>query len=191
MQQIKDLREQTGAGISDVKRALEESGGDEVRALEIIQRKLGSAAVKKAGRETGSGIVDTYVHSNGRIGAMVEILCETDFVARTPEFKAFAHEVSMHIAAMQPVYTSLDAVPKDIWEKERTRFSEEAADMDKPADIKNNIIDGKLTAYFGAVSLLEQSFIKEQDKTVAQVVNEAVGKFGENIKIGQFARFEI
>ncbi|QQG45367.1 MAG: translation elongation factor Ts [Candidatus Sungiibacteriota bacterium] len=144
--QIKELREKTGAGFSDVKKALEESGGDANEALKWLERKLGSIADKKAGRETRSGLVDAYVHSNGRIGVLVEVFCETDFVARNPQFRAFAHDLAMHIAAMRP--------------------------------------DDQET-------LLAQSFVKDQDKTVGEVLNEAIGKFGENIKIGRFVHFEL
>lgn len=145
-QQIKELREKTGAGISDIKKALEESGGDLANALKIIGRKLGSAAEKKAGRETRAGLVDAYIHSNGRIGAIVEVFCETDFVARNPQFRELAHDIVMHIAAMDPE---------------------------------------------GADTLLAQPFIKNEGKTVSEIVSEAVGRFGENIKIGRFVRLEV
>lgn len=190
-QQIKELREKTGAGISDVKKALEDSGGDMERAFAAIERKLGSAAVNKAARETRAGIIEAYVHSNGQIGVLVELLCETDFVARNSAFKALAHDIALHIAAMRPIYISLETVPKDIWQSERERLSEEVAKLSKPAHITEEIIDGKLKAYFGALALLEQLFVKEQDKTVRQVVSEAMGRFGENIKIGRFSRLEL
>lgn len=188
---IKELREKTGAGMSDVRRALEEHGGDRERALQAIQRKLGSAGAKKASRETNAGLVESYIHSNGRVGAMVELLCETDFVARNPVFKELAHDLAMHITAMSPLYLSLDAVPKEMWQTEQDRFQEEVRAMGKPERIAKEIIDGKLKAYFGSVSLLEQPFIKDQNKTIGVMVNEAIGKFGENIKIGRFSRFEV
>jgi len=156
--QIKELREKTGAGISDVKKALEESGGDMDKAEKWIERKLGNAAVKKAGRETRAGLVDAYIHSNGRIGALVEIFCETDFVARNPAFKEFVHDIAMHIAAMHLLSSSPDAAEGD------------------EVDFQ---------------TLLEQPFVKDQSKTVEQVLNEAIGRFGENIKIGKFVRFEL
>lgn len=145
-EQIKEFREKTGAGISDIKRALEESGGDPGKALKIIEQKWGSVAGKKAARETRAGLVDAYVHSNGRIGSMVEVFCETDFVARNPQFKELAHDLAMHITAINP--TDLDM-------------------------------------------LVSQPFIKNESKTVGEFINEAVGRFGENIKIGRFVRFEI
>ena len=145
-QQIKDLREKTGAGISDIKKALEESGGDTAKAQAIIEERLGSSAGKRAGRQTLAGTVDAYIHSNTRIGALVELHCETDFVSRNPSFKALAHDIAMHIAAMEP------------------------------ADI---------------AALSAQPFVRDPGKTVADLVNEAIGRFGENIKIGKFIRYEI
>jgi len=144
--QIKELREKTGAGVSDIKKALEESGGDAARAEVLIEKRLGSLAGKRAGRETGAGVVEAYIHSNARIGVLVELFCETDFVARNPMFKALAHEIAMHIAAMSPSDTAV---------------------------------------------LAGQAFIKDEGKTVGEVVDEATGRFGENIKIGNFARFEL
>lgn len=190
-QQIKELRGSTGAGISDVKKALEESGGDMQKAFSWLERKLGSAAVKKAGRATGAGLVDAYIHSNSRVGVLVEVFCETDFVARNPAFKEFAHDMALHIAAMSPAYLSLEEIPQELWHAEKSRFAEEAKKLDKPSHIVEEIIDGKLKSHFGAMSLLTQSFVKDQDKLVGEVVNEAIGRFGENIKIGKFVRFEL
>lgn len=190
-QQVKELREKTGAGISDVKKALEESGGDMAKAFAIIERKLGSAAVKKASRETRSGIIDAYVHINARIGVLVELFCETDFVARNPAFKELAHNIAMHIAAMNPVYVSIESVPEEILSAEKKNFEEEVRLIGKPTNIQNEIIDGKLKTHFGSLSLLSQPFVKDQDKTVGDFLNEAIGRFGENIKVGKFVRFEI
>lgn len=189
-QQIKELREKTGAGISDVKKALEESGGDMDNAFKRIEHRLGGIAEKKSGRETGAGLVEAYIHSNNRIGAMLELFCETDFVARNPAFRGLAHDLAMHIAAMRPAYLSFEAVPQDLWQAEKNRFEEETGGLDKPSHILEEIVAGKLKAHFGPLSLLEQPFVKDQDKTVAEVINEAIGKFGENIKIGRFVRFE-
>ena len=188
---IKKLREKTGAGIADVKKSLEESGGDAVKAELWLERKLGSAAIKKASRETKAGVIETYLHSNGRIGSMVELFCETDFVARNPDFKKLAHDLAMHIAATSPLYMSLDSVPARAWDAEKIRFEEEVAKMDKPENIKNDIVSGKLKTYFGGLSLLSQPFVKDEDRAVGDIVNEAIGRFGENIKVGMFARFEI
>lgn len=190
-QQIKDLREKTGAGISDVKKALEEGGGDANRAYAWLERKLGSSAVKKVGREIKAGLVEAYVHSNGRIGSLVEVGCETDFVARNPEFKMLAHDLAMHVAAMSPLYLSFDSVPSDVREAEKRRLEEEVKKMGKPPAIVEQIVDGKLKTYFGALSFLGQPFVKDQNKKVGDVINEAIGKFGENIRVGRFVRFEI
>ncbi len=190
-QSIKDLREKTGAGISDIKKALEESGGDMTKALSIIERRLGGIALKKAGRETHAGIVDAYVHSNGRIGSMVEIFCETDFVARNPQFREFAHDIAMHVAAMSPAHLSLDTIPQEMWQAEKSRIEGEVRDMKKPESVLQEIVDGKLKAHFGPMVLLSQTFVKDQDKTVGDFINEAIGKFGENIKVGKFVRFEL
>ena len=190
-QQIKELREKTGAGVADVKKALEEVNGDAARALELIQRKFGNIAEKKSGRETGAGVVDAYIHSNGKIGVLVELFCETDFVSRNAHFKTLAHDLALHIAAMRPLYASLDAVPQEIWQIEKRRYEEEARTLGKPSHIVQEIVDGKLKSYFGAMTLSEQPFVKDQDRTVGQVLRDAVGQFGENIKIGKFIRFEI
>lgn len=190
-QSIKELREKTGAGVSDVKRALEEHGGDMAHALAALERKLGADAIKRAGRATQAGLVETYIHSNGKIGAMVEVLCETDFVARTPQFKELAHSIAMHIAAMAPLYLSLDTVPQEIWTREKERIREEADKLNKPSVIFEEIVDGKLKSQFSALSLLTQPFVKDQDKTVIDIVREASGRFGENIKVGRFARFSV
>ncbi len=190
-QQIKELRERTGAGVSDVKKALEEAGGDMEKAEAVIERKFGASALKRAGRVLGAGVVEAYIHSNGRIGSLVELLCETDFVGRNPEFRALAHDIALHVAAMRPMYASRDAVPADVRDLQKSRFAEEVASLEKPAHIKEEIIDGKLNAYFGALSLLDQPFVKDQDKAVNDMVSEAAGRFGENIKVGRFVRFEV
>ena len=190
-QQIKELRDKTGAGISDIKQALEASKGDVTRATEIIERKLGVAGTLRAGRVTSAGIIESYIHSNSRMGVLVELLCETDFVARNPLFKEFAHDLALHVAAMRPLYLSLDSIPPDAWAREKDRFAEEAGALKKPQHIIDQIVDGKLKAHFGAETLLEQPFVKDQDKSVGDVINETIGKFGENIRVGRFARLEI
>lgn len=189
--QIKELRKKTNASISDIKRALEEGRGDMARALVIIEHKFGSTAVEKAGRETGAGIVDFYIHSNGRIGVLIELLCETDFVARSPIFKELAHNLAMHAAAMKPLYISLEDIPQDLWTVEKSKFTEEARALEKSSHTIEEVVDGKLRSHFAPVSFMLQPFIKNPDKTVREIINEAVGKFGENIKIGKFSRFEI
>lgn len=188
---IKELREKTGAGISDIKKALEEARGNTAEAIEIIERKMGSSAGKRAGRETTAGMVESYVHSNNRLGVLVELFSETDFVARNPGFKELAHDIALHIAAMKPIYLSLDSVPREQWQAQKERFAQEVQTLNKTPDITAQIIDGKMKAYFGAHCLLEQSFVKDQDKTVREILNESIGRFGENIIIGRFVRLEM
>ena len=188
---IKGLREKTGAGVSDVKKALEEAKGDTAKALEIIERKFGSSAGKRARGDALAGIIESYVHTNDRLGVMLELFSETDFVARNPGFKQLAHDIALHIAAMRPMYLSLDAVPREQWDAQKALFSEEANALHKPTNIVEQIIDGKLKAYFGAFSLLDQPFVKDQDKTVRDILNESIGRFGENIKVGRFVRLEM
>lgn len=190
-QQIKKLRQETGAGIADVREALEKNGGNVEKARQWLEKKLGASALKKANRSTTAGIIDSYIHSNGRIGAMVEVMCETDFVARNPQFKEFVHNIAMHIAAMAPVYISLDTVPEDVLSVERKRLEKEVETLDKPVDIKRQIVEGKLKSQLAEITLLEQPFVKDQDKSVGELINESIGKFGENIKIARFVRFEI
>lgn len=190
-QLIKELREKTGGGISDIKKALEEAKGDTGKAIEIIERKLGSSAGKRAGRETTAGMVESYIHSNNRLGVLVELFSETDFVARNPGFKELAHDIALHIAAMRPMYLSLDSVPREQWVVQKQHFTEEAQTFNKTPDIIAQIIDGKMNAYFSPYCLLEQPFVKDQDKTVREVLNESIGRFGENINIGRFVRLEM
>lgn len=188
---IKELREKTGAGISDIKHALEEGGGDTKKAEEIINRSLGGVAEKKSERTTKAGIIDAYIHSNARIGSLVELWCETDFVARNPGFRELTHGLAMHVAAMNPTYSSLDTIPPDVWDKQKTYYEREVKELKKPDEISIQIIEGKLKSYFSALSLYDQPYVKDQNKTVGDVIKEAVGRFGENIKVGQFVRFEI
>lgn len=190
-QQVKELREKTGAGIFDVKAALEKSGGDMVQALKLIEERLGVIAGKKSGRTTNAGIIGIYLHSNGRIGGMLELMCETDFVARNAQFKELAHDLAMQIVALCPAYATPDNIPEDSRMTERRRLEEEVSQVNKPPHIKTEIVEGKLRAYFAPVVLTEQPFVKDQNKTVGEVLGEAVGKFGENIRLGRFARFEI
>lgn len=190
-QQIKELREKTGAGVADVKKALEANSGDMEKAFRWIEQRLGGLAEKRAGRDTAAGLIESYIHSNRKVGAMLELFCETDFVSRSPDFKELAHDLSMQIAAMRPVYLSLETVPKELWETEKSRLIEEVKKLGKPGHMTEEIVGGKLKAYFAPLSLMEQPFVKDQDKTVGAIVKEAAGKFGENIKIGRFVRFEV
>jgi len=188
---IKNLRAKTGASISDVKAALEKGGGDIDRAFQILERSLGERGGSKVTRLTHEGIVDCYLHSDKKIGVLVELLCETDFVARTEEFRALAHDIALHIAACNPLYVGREDVPAEIVEAERRFAEEEASRLVKPKEIIEQIISGKLEKHFGEISLLTQPFVKNQDKTIGDIITEAAGKFGENIKVGRFVRFSI
>ena len=189
--EIKLVRDRTGAGIADVKRALEEAGGDIERASAILERRIGGQAAKKAGRETRVGILDAYVHANARVASLVEVWCETDFVARNELFKAFAHDIALQIAAMNPQYLSLDSIPREAWEAEKMQLEKEAEELNKPTEIKKEIVEEKLISFFEDHTLLTQRFVKNGEKTIGALVQEMVGRFGENIQIGKFVRFSI
>lgn len=185
--QVKELREQTGAGMMDAKAALAESAGDTQKAIELLRKKGQLKAGKKAARATKSGIIDAYIHGEGRIGVIVEVNCETDFVARNQDFKNFAHDVALHIAASNPLYVSRDQVPGELVEKEKEIYKEEA--KGKSAEIAEKMVSGKLEKYYKEVCLLEQPFVKDPDKTIQELVNEKIAVIGENIQIRRFARY--
>lgn len=186
---ISQLREMTGAGVLDAKKALDEAGGDVNQAAELLRKKGAAKAVKKASRETKEGLVHAYIHGNGKIGAMVEVLCETDFVARNEAFKELCHELALQVSATDPEFVRREEVPAERVEKERAVFQEEAAG--KPADVMEKIVEGKLNKFYGQICLLEQEYIKDDSKTVQDVVNEAIAKIGENIQVGRIARLSI
>jgi elongation factor Ts len=185
---IKKLREQTGAGMMKAKEALEASQGDYDKAVQWLREKGEASAAKKADREARAGVIEGYVHS-GRIGVLVEINCETDFVARTPDFKEFARDVAMHIAAANPEYLKPEDVPADVVEKERAIYRKEVEG--KPAEIIEKIVDGKLAKYYEQVCLLNQPFVKDPDVTVGKLTTNLVGKLGENIVIRRYTRMEL
>lgn len=191
IEQIKSLRDKTGVSVGECKKALEETNGDMEKALKVLERRLGNLAGKRTGRETRAGVIDSYIHSNGRIGVLVELLSETDFVSRNQLFRELAHDISMHVAAVAPLYLSPDAIPEEVMAAQRKIFAEEVASLKKPQNISEQIIGGKLKSHFDALTLLTQSYVKDSDKTVAEAIDEAIGKFGENIRIGRFVRFEL
>lgn len=188
---VKELREKTGAGMLDCKKALEEAGGDMEKAIEILREKGLSAAAKKAGRIATEGLVDSYIHAGGRIGVLVEVNCETDFVAKNEEFKAFVKDIAMQIAASSPLYVRREDVPQEELDKEREVLRAQALNEGKPEHIVDKIVEGRLNKYFEEVCLLEQQFIKDPDKTVSELLNEKIAKIGENISIRRFVRFEL
>lgn len=191
LDQIKALREKTGAGMVDVKKALEETGGNEEKAIKILRSKGHSKALKKAGRVAKEGIVTSYIHSNNKIGVMVQLLCETDFVARNSEFQQLARDIAMHIAAMNPSFIKPEEVSKELIEKEKEIWKEQLKNEKKPAPIWDKILEGKEKKFREEVSLLAQPFVKNPDITVEDLIAEKVGKIGENIQVGKFVRFEL
>ncbi len=187
---VKDLREKTGAGMMECKKALVESGGDLEKAIDKLRQKGLATAAKKAGRTASEGIVGSYVHMN-RIGVMVEINCETDFVARTDDFKELVKDVAMHIAAANPLYLSREDIPKDVIEREKDIYRAQVEN--KPPQVIEKIVDGKLEKFYSETCLLDQPFVKdpEQKKRVQDIITEAVAKLGENIIVRRFVRYQL
>lgn len=188
---IADLRAKTGIGMMECKKALVEAEGNEEKAIEILRKKGGAKAAKKAERETNNGIVEAYIHGNGKIGVLVEVLAETDFVAKNDEFREFAHDVALHIAAMAPKYISKDEVPADEVAKEKEILLEEVKASGKPAEIAEKIVEGRLNKYFEEYCLLYQPFVKDPSKTIEDLLNEKISKIGEKIVIARMSRFQI
>ncbi len=186
---LKEIREQTGAGMMDIKQALEEASGDKEKAIEILRKKGALKAGKKADRAANEGIVEAYIHPGGKIGVLVEINCETDFVARTEDFKTLARELALHIAGSNPLFVSREQVPAEVVEKEKEIYKQQPELSKKPAEIVEKILEGKLEKYFEEVCLLEQPFVKNPDLKIKDLLSEAVGKMGENVVIKRFARF--
>jgi elongation factor Ts len=190
IEDIKKLRDMTGAGMMDAKKALVEAGGDIEKAIEGLRKAGQATAAKRSDRVAGAGMIESYVHSD-RIGVLVEVNCETDFVARTDDFKTFARDVAMHIAASNPEYLNPEAVPENIVAKEREIYAAEVEEQKKPAEIIAKIVDGKLAKYFETVCLTKQAFIKDPDKSIEQLTTELIAKTGENIVIRRFSRLEL
>lgn len=190
LDEIKKLKELTGVGLSDAKAALVESDGDFDKALEAMRKKGLTKAEKRGEREALEGIVDSYVHS-GRIGVLVEVNCETDFVARTDDFKSLVHDIALHVSATAPEYISIDDVPADVREAKNAEFTEKVVAEGKPAEIASKIVEGQLAKYFAEKTLMEQPFIKNPDQTVGQLVKEHISKLGENIVVRQIRRIEL
>ena len=175
----------------DCKSALVEGGGDFEKSKEILRKKGLASAAKKAGRATSEGIVGTYIHPGAKIGVLVEVNCETDFVAKTPDFQTLVKEIAMHIAASNPLYVTKEEVPGNVLDKEREIYKAQAAAAGKPANVQEKIAEGKLKQFYSEVCLLEQPFIRENDKTVGQLIQEKIALIKENIVVRRFARFEV
>jgi len=187
---VKQLRERTGSGMMDCKKALAEANGDVEKAIEILREKGLAAAAKKAGRIAAEGIVDAYIHGNGRIGVLVEVNIETDFAAANEEFKQFVKEIAMQIAAAKPEYVRREEVPAEVIEKEMNILRVQAKNEGKPDNIIEKMVEGRMEKFYKEVCLLEQPWIKDPDKTIKQLLAEKIATIGENINIRRFARFE-
>jgi elongation factor Ts len=190
---VKELREKTGAGMMDCKKALEESGGDVEAATKALRTKGLADAAKRSGRAANEGAIDSYIHAGGRVGVLVEVNCETDFVARTDQFKAFVHDVALHIAALKPRYVSVDEVPAEYVANERSIYEAQAADI--PEHARERAVEGKLAKHLSSICLLDQEFVRDQGekkpRTIEQLRVEAAGQLGENVTIRRFSLFEL
>jgi len=188
---VKQLRDKTNAGMMECKEALQASGGDFDKALDYLRKKGLSAATKRSSKAAKEGTVASYIHMQGRIGVLVEVNCETDFVARTDDFQAMARDIAMHIAAANPTYLKPDDIPEGVMEKEKGIYREQAQAEGKPEKIWDRIIEGKLKKYYEEVCLLKQKFVKDMDITVETLVSNMISKTGENIVVRRFARFQL
>jgi len=188
---IRELRNKTGAGVMDCKQALLEAGGDIQKAQDILREKGSVVAIKRSARETQEGLVSSYVHSGSKLGVLLEINCETDFVAKTSEFSQLAKELAMQIAAMDPLWIKPEDVPKGVIEKEKEIYKKQAQELGKPEKVIEKIAQGRLEKYFTQVCLLEQPYIKDPKLKVKNLITETITKLGENIKVGRFTRFKV
>lgn len=189
--QVKELRDKTGAGMMDSKKALVETDGNIDKAVELLREKGLAKAEKKAGRTATEGIVESYIHMGGKIGVLLEVNSETDFVAKTDEFKAFVHDVAMHIAASNPLYVTREEVDQTLIEKERKILTQQVINEGKPEKMIDKIVDGKIDKYYKEIVLMEQPFVKDPDKSIELLLKEQIATIGENLQIRRFARFEL
>ncbi len=190
-QMVKDLRDKTSAGMMDCKKALTETNGDMEKAVDLLRQKGLAVAAKRAGRATSEGVIETYIHAGGKLGVMVELNCETDFVAKTDTFKEFARDLAMHIAATNPVAVTREEVPVDIISREKEIYIQQALDSGKPQNIVEKMVTGKIEKFLSEICLLEQKFVKDPDHSIQELLTDMVGKIGENITIKRFARFQV
>jgi len=188
---VKDLRDKTSAGMMDCKKALEACGGDCEKAVAWLREKGLSKAAKKAGRATSEGVIGSYIHSNGKIAVLVEIKCETDFVARSDKFQDFARNVAMQVAATNPLCVSPEGIPADVLEKEKAIFMAQTKAEGKPDNIAEKIVEGRIKKYYKEVCLMEQAFIKDDKLTIQTLLNDLVATLGENIQVGRFVRMQL
>jgi len=188
---VKELRERTAAGILECRKALEASDGDMDKAVEYLRERGLAQAIKRMDREASDGLVHAYIHAGGRVGVLVEVNCETDFVARTDEFQGLVNDIALQIAAMSPLYVSRDQIPPEVIETEQRLYRAQALEEGKPENIVDRIVEGRMEKYYQQVCLLEQEFIREEDKTIEELVKTQITKTGENIVIRRFARFQL
>ncbi|MEO0107930.1 MAG: translation elongation factor Ts [candidate division WOR-3 bacterium] len=191
MEQIRELRERTGSGVLDCKKALEATGGDIGKAIEYLRKKGIAQAEKKLERKMAAGVVDAYIHPGERLGVLVQVECETDFVARNQEFRQFVHDIAMQIAAYDPMAVARDDLPAEVVTREREIYESQLGDTKKPQAVIEKIVAGKLEKFYSEACLLEQPFVKNPDKRVGDYVKEQIAKFGENIRIARFARYKL
>ena len=191
IEKIKQLREETAAGMMDVKRALEETDGDVDGARKVLRERGQAIAAKKSSREATEGLIDAYIHFNGRVGVLVEVNCETDFVARTPEFKEFARNVALHVASMRPIVVAPEDIPAETREEERQVVDKQVAEMGKSENIQAQIVEGRMRKWESEQALLTQPYVKETDKTVGGLLQDTIQRVGENVVIRRFVRYEL
>jgi elongation factor Ts len=188
---VKDLRQRTGAGVVDCKKALQEAKGNIDAAIDYLRRKGLATAAKKAGRIATDGLVSSYIHAGGKMGVLVEINCETDFVAKTEDFQSFVKNIAMHIAAANPQYIRKEEVPEEVLEKEKDIYRTQALDAGKPQKVIDKIVEGKMERFYSEVCLLEQTYVRDSDLTIKELLDTLIAKIGENITIRRFTRFQL
>jgi elongation factor Ts len=190
-EQVKQLREKTGVGMMECKAALTETGGDQEKAVDVLRKKGLASAAKRAGRTTSQGVVGSYIHTGGKVGVLVEVNCETDFVARTEDFQGLVKELALHIAAADPRYVRREDVPADVLEKEKAIYRAQFVDSGKPPAVVEKIVEGKLGSFYSQIVLIDQPSVRDPNVTVSQLIAQASAKTGENITVSRFARFKV
>lgn len=190
-QMVKDLRDKTAAGMMDCKKALSETDGDMEKAVDLLRQKGLAVAAKRAGRATSEGTIECYIHAGGKIAAMVELSCESDFVAKTDGFKEFARDLALHVAAVNPVAITREDVPEDVIAREKEIYVQQALDSGKPENIVEKMVTGKMEKYLKEICLLDQPFVKDPDFTIQDLITDLIGKMGESISIKRFSRFQV
>jgi elongation factor Ts len=187
---VKLLREQSGAGVMECKRALEETDGDLEKAAAVLRERGQAAAAKRAGREANQGQISSYIHMGGKIGVLIEVNCETDFVARTDEFQRLVRDLAIQVAGLRPQYTTIESIPAEVLEAKRAELLTDEATLSKPESVRDQIVEGRLKKWFAEVVLVEQTF-RDQDRTVGALITEAIAKTGENMRVRRFVRYEL